>query len=143
MTIPTDADISASVVNVSIGTAAEFRAKNKPLPHVAETPENAESATCGKPPATLTDSTRLSAKELANWAMANFTVDPVKNSKNRWKIRIRCRKVGCDHSTHLNILTVSFMSDAAFGQASRGSKKYEQWKKQILAENARALRKGY
>jgi hypothetical protein len=81
------------------------------------------------------------SQERIKWAIDNYTVDPIQNSKNRWRIRLRCRKTGCKHEGHLGLKTVSFMSDSAFQKVSRGSKKYADWKKQIKAENAGALRK--
>jgi len=105
---------------------------------------NAEShvtATCGKKEKAPNANNQLRGKELIEWALGNYTVDPVQNSKNRWKIRLRCRKTGCNHEGHLKIKTVSFMSDSGYKSAIRGSKKHASWKKQIIAENARALRK--
>jgi len=99
------------------------------------------TATCGKRDETPNANNQLRGKDLIDWALGNYTVDPVQNSKNRWKIRLRCRKVGCEHLDHLKIKTVSFMSDSGYKSAIRGSKKHASWKKQIIAENARALRK--
>lgn len=95
--------------------------------------------TCGKREVKTSNVNHLAE---VNWAIENYTVDPIKNSKNMWRIRLRCRKTGCKHEDHLGLKTVSFMSDSAFQKVSRGSKKYADWKKQVKAENAGALRQG-
>lgn len=110
--------------------------------HVSNDTDNHPIRTCGNFPATETKPKQLAGKELTNWAIENYTVDPIKSSKNRWRIRLRCRKVRCQHLDHSGLLTVSFMSDSAYRQVSRGKKKYEQWKRQIKAESARALWQG-
>lgn len=110
--------------------------------HVPNDTNNHLIRTCGSFPATETKLKQLAGKELTKWAIENYTVDPIKSSKNRWRIRLRCRKARCQHLDHSGLLTVSFMSDSAYRQVSRGKKKYEQWKKQIKAESARALWQG-
>lgn len=134
---------SASDSGISVSAnPSEIHQENISAPHVREGIETGEPVTCGNVPAIETKPKQLAGKELARWAIENYTVDPVQNSKNRWRIRLRCRKVNCRHSDHAKLITVSFMSDSAFRQISRGKKKYERWKKQIKAENARALRQG-
>lgn len=71
----------------------------------------------------------------------NHVVDPIRISPNTWRIRIRCRKVGCQHLDHLAIRNVSLMSNSSFNQLKRSLKNYGLWKRSIIAENARALRK--
>lgn len=114
---------------------------NSPAQVAAFDTQSHVTATCGKKEETPIASNQLRGKDLIDWAIGNYTVDPVQNSKNRWKIRLRCRKVGCEHADHLKIKTVSFMSDSGYKSAIRGAKKHASWKKQIIAENARALRK--
>ena len=109
--------------------------------HVQKEHENSPSRTCADSPEAEEKPVAFSFSELPKWAMANFAVDPVQSSKNRWKIRVRCRKAGCKHEGHLKLKTVSFISDSAYKQITRSKRKYELWKKTILAENARALRK--
>lgn len=120
---------------------ASFDAGKYSLPHVQNEQENNQSATCAKSPEVEVIIGRLTGRELAKWAIENFAVDPIKSSKNRWKIRIRCRGTGCKHDHHLGLKTVSFMSDSVFKKLTRSESKYELWKKQTIAENAGALRK--
>lgn len=120
--------------------AASFDAQDYGLPHVQNDQENNRSATCAESPKAEEKPTAYKISDLASWAIKNYAVDPVQNSKNRWRIRIRCRKAGCAHSDHLKLKTVSFMSDSAYRKLSRSKRKYELWKKATIAENARALR---
>lgn len=109
--------------NRKIGAAGEVV-----LPHVT----TEQSATCGNPP--------LTHRDLITWAIGNYTVDPIQNSKNRWRIRIRCRKVGCVHSDHIGLKTISFVDDPVYRRIAKSERKYADWKKQIIAENATTLR---
>ena len=99
------------------------------MPHV----QKDAPRTCARPP--------LTHSELVAWAISNYAIDPIQNSKNRWRIRIRCRKVGCVHSDHIGLKTISFMDDSAYRRIARSKRKYADWKKQIKAENAGTLRK--
>ena len=99
------------------------------------------TATCADSPEESENKTTYTPSESSQWAMANYAIDPVQNSKNRWRIRIRCRKTGCKHSDHLRLKTITFMSDSAYKKLTRSKAKYELWKKSIIAENAISCRK--
>lgn len=132
-------EIAPSARLASPANQASFDAGNYPVPHVQNDQEKQETATCANSPQVEEKPNRLTGRELTEWAIKNYAVDPIQNSKNRWRIRLRCRKTGCKHEGHLGLKTVSFMSDSAFQKVSRGSKRYADWKKQIKAENAAAL----
>lgn len=134
--------ITQSARIASPANQASFDAGNYSVPHVQNEQENNQSATCAKSPEVEEKPNRLTGRELTEWAIKNYAVDPIQSSKNRWKIRLRCRKTGCKHEDHLGLKTVSFMSDSAFKKLTRSERKYELWKKAILAENAATLRTG-
>ena len=134
-------EVAQSARIASPANQASFDAGKLSLSHVQNEQENNQSATCAKSPEVEETPNRLTGRELAEWAMANYAVDPIQNSKNRWRIRLRCRKSGCQHSDHLHLKTISFMSDSVFKKLTRSERKYELWKKAVLAENAGTLRK--
>ena len=125
----------------SPASKASFDAGNYQLPHVQNEPSDDQSATCGKPEPNTAKQSTSQSREVVAFNPSIFTVDVIKVSKNRWKIRIRCRKQNCEHSDHLKIKTVSLISDSVYRKLIRSKRKYELWKKAILAENARTLRK--
>jgi len=133
-------EIATSARLTSPANQANFDAGKISLPHVQNDQEKQETATCAKSPEVEEKPNRLTGRELTEWAIKNYAVDPIQNSKNRWRIRLRCRKTGCKHEGHLGLKTVSFMSDSAYKKLTRSERKYELWKKAILAENAGALR---
>jgi len=134
--------VAPSARLTSPANQANFDNGDYPVPHVQNEQENNQSATCAKSPEVEEKPNRLTGRELTEWAIKNYAVDPIQSSKNRWKIRLRCRKTGCKHEGHLGLKTVSFMSDSVFKKLTRSERKYELWKKAILAENAAALRQG-
>lgn len=120
---------------------ASFDAGKLNPSHVQNDQEKQETATCANPPELEPKQDTLTGRQLTAWAIENYAVDPIQNSKNRWRIRLRCRKTGCKHEGHLGLKTVSFMSDSAFKKLTKSGRKYELWKKAIKAENAGTLRK--
>jgi len=131
-----EAEIAPSARLSAPANQASFDAADYHLPHVQNEQENQESATCANSPELEPKQDTLTGRELTEWAMENYAVDPIQNSKNRWRIRLRCRKTGCKHEGHLGLKTVSFMSDSAFKKLTKSGRKYELWKKSIIAENA-------
>lgn len=71
-----------------------------------------------------------------------YAVDPIKISRNTWRIRIRCRRSKCKHEDHRSIFTVSLMSNSAFNSVRRNQKDYAPWKRSIIAENAKKFNPG-
>lgn len=134
-------EVAQSARIASPANQASFDAGKLSLSHVQNEQENNQSATCDKPEPNTGKQSTSQSREAAALDLSIFCVDPIKSSANRWRIRIRCRKSGCKHSDHLHLKTISFMSDSAFKKLTRSERKYELWKKAILAENAGALRK--
>lgn len=136
-------EIAPSARLASRANQANFDAGKITLPHVQNEPSADQSATCGKPEPNTAKQSTSQSREVIAFNPSIFTVDVITASKNRWKIRIRCRKQNCEHSDHLKIKTVSLISDSVYKKLIRSKKRnYELWKKQILVENAPALRKG-